>query len=44
MQNEKDVKNYYKSLDEGKFPIINGHERSQKDIIINDIIQDIMCK
>ncbi|RLA65592.1 MAG: oxygen-independent coproporphyrinogen III oxidase [Epsilonproteobacteria bacterium] len=43
IQNEKDIKKYYEALDEGKLPIINGHIRCQKDIIINDIIQDIMC-
>jgi len=43
IQNEKDVKKYYKDLDEGNLPIVNGHVRTQKDIIINDIIQDIMC-
>lgn len=43
VQNEKDLKEYYSSLDDGKLPIINGHIRSQKDVIINDIIQDIMC-
>jgi oxygen-independent coproporphyrinogen III oxidase len=43
MQNEKDINKYFEILDTGKLPTVNGHERSQKDIIINDIIQDIMC-
>jgi oxygen-independent coproporphyrinogen III oxidase len=43
VQNDKIVKSYYKTLDEGNLPIINGHLNNERDVTVAKLIQDIMC-
>jgi oxygen-independent coproporphyrinogen III oxidase len=42
-QNYKTEKEYYRSLDEEKFPISRGYKLNQDDIIRRDVITRIMC-
>jgi len=42
-QNYKELNPYVESLDKGIIPINHGHTQSQTDLIIEDIVQKIMC-
>jgi oxygen-independent coproporphyrinogen III oxidase len=42
-QNHKDLKDYVQSLESEIIPIKNGHIQSDTDLIIEDIVQKIMC-
>jgi len=43
-QNEKEVEDYLKRVEEGKFPIIKGHMLTQEDISIRKHILEILCQ
>ncbi len=43
IQNEKEVKDYFKDLDEGRLPIIKGHVLSADDKFTRDLINELMC-
>lgn len=38
-QNEKDVKKYFESIDNGKLPITNGHIHSSEDLKVESLLQ-----
>lgn len=42
-QNFRDLKSYYKALNEGKLPIFRGHVLTKKDLIIRRHILNLMC-
>lgn len=42
-QNHKEIPDYYKSLDQGLFPIFNGHKKSREDEMMAKIIEEFMC-
>ena len=44
IQNEKTVKSYYERLEKNELPICSGHTHTKKDLDIDFIIQDLMCK
>ena len=42
-QNEKNLKVYQQMVDEGKFPIVKGHELNADDLLRRGVILDLMC-
>ncbi|MCH8331917.1 MAG: oxygen-independent coproporphyrinogen III oxidase [Bacteroidetes bacterium] len=44
VQNEKTVEDYIEKIDQGKFPLINGHLLSNEDLQIKSMILDLMCR
>jgi len=43
-QNEKNIDDYLKKVNEGKLPLLKGHTLNEEDILIRQIILEIMCK
>ncbi|MFS0491978.1 oxygen-independent coproporphyrinogen III oxidase [Leadbetterella byssophila] len=43
-QNEKNVEEYLRMVNEGKIPVVKGHLQSEEDLQRRQIIHDIMCK
>ena len=43
VQNEKDIEKYESNINQGIFPIVNGHLLSKEDGIIRKKIQELMC-
>jgi oxygen-independent coproporphyrinogen-3 oxidase len=43
VQNEKDLRNYYKALDENRLPVMRGVELTTDDILRREVITEIMC-
>lgn len=43
-QNVKSVEEYYRLIDEGKFPILKGHVLNKEDMTIRRYIVDMMCR
>ena len=43
VQNEKNIEDYQKSIEQGHFPIVKGHLFSEEDQIIRTHILNIMC-
>ncbi len=44
MQNEKDLKKYEERLNKNELPHSNGHTHSREDLIIQNILQQLMCQ
>ncbi len=42
-QNEKNIEEYYKALEQNKLPITRGHLLNQEDLVIRNHILDLMC-
>jgi oxygen-independent coproporphyrinogen III oxidase len=43
IQSEKEIKDYYSSIDRNLLPIFKGHTLTVDDQIVSDIIQELMC-
>lgn len=43
-QNTKSNEDYIRSIGRGKLPIVKGYDLSDKEIIIREVINEIMCK
>jgi oxygen-independent coproporphyrinogen III oxidase len=43
IQNVKEVKQYQALLEQGQLPIEKGHQHSHSDLLVQKIIQDLMC-
>ena len=43
VQNEKNLPEYYKRLDDGELPILRGVQLNEDDILRRDVIVEIMC-
>ncbi|ORX70417.1 oxygen-independent coproporphyrinogen III oxidase HemN [Basidiobolus meristosporus CBS 931.73] len=43
-QNEKNVKDYTKRVENGELPLIKGHEMTREDLIIKKAILDVACQ
>jgi oxygen-independent coproporphyrinogen-3 oxidase len=44
IQNNKPLKDFYKALDVGEFPIAQGVRLSQEDLIRRTVIMELMCQ
>jgi oxygen-independent coproporphyrinogen-3 oxidase len=44
VQNEKKVEDYYRALDENRFPFFKGHVLTEEDLTVRKHILNIMCK
>lgn len=44
IQNQKRIKDYYRAIDEGKFPIEKGVSLSRDDILRRTVIMELMCQ
>jgi oxygen-independent coproporphyrinogen-3 oxidase len=44
VQNEKKVEDYYKRIEQGRFPFFKGHVLSSQDLILRKHILNLMCK
>ncbi|MEI8346743.1 MAG: oxygen-independent coproporphyrinogen III oxidase [Pseudomonadota bacterium] len=44
IQNQKQIKDYVKSIDSGKLAILKGHILTDQDLQVANIIQNIMCR
>jgi len=42
-QNERELRDYYAALEEGRWPIVRGIELDEDDIVRADAIQQLMC-
>jgi len=42
-QNERELRDYYAALEEGRLPIVRGIELDDDDILRADVIQQLMC-
>jgi len=42
-QNERDLRDYYAALEEGRLPIVRGIELDDDDILRADVIRQLMC-
>ncbi len=43
-QNEKGLNSYYKAIEEGRFPVMRGHQLTDEDLVIRQHILNLMCK
>jgi oxygen-independent coproporphyrinogen-3 oxidase len=44
VQNQKRIKDYYRAIDQGKFPIEKGVSLSRDDILRRTVIMELMCQ
>ncbi|WMJ73439.1 oxygen-independent coproporphyrinogen III oxidase [Cytophagaceae bacterium ABcell3] len=44
MQNVKEVEEYEKVVNEGRLPVLKGHELTEEDLFIRQHILDLMCR
>lgn len=44
VQNSKTLPEYYQSIDAGELAIARGFEADDRDVIVSQVIQDLMCK
>jgi oxygen-independent coproporphyrinogen-3 oxidase len=44
VQNSKTLPEYYRSIDAGELAIARGFEADDRDVIVSQVIQDLMCK
>ena len=43
-QNERNITDYYATIDQGRLPIMRGYQLNKDDILRRNIIQDLMCR
>ena len=43
-QNEKSVEGYQRSIQDGTLPLIKGHENSQEDLEVRQLILELICQ